>query len=204
MPGGLDAALARAQRLGYLGPGPLDDQRRHAVSFVALLGAPVATFVDLGAGGGLPGLVLALEWPSARGVLLDASRRRGAHLESACDQLAIADRVDVVVARVEDAARDEAWRGRFQLVVARAFGPPAVTAECGVGFLAPGGRLAVSEPPGGDPGRWDEDGLATLGLSPPELLSGGGASLAVMTLADPPSPRWPRRVGVPARRPLWR
>jgi len=202
--GGLDAALARAQRLGFLGPGPLDDQRQHAAAFVALLGAPVTAFVDLGSGGGLPGLALALEWPAARGVLLDANRRRGAHLESACGELSIADRVDVVVARAEDAARDDRWRGRFPLVVARAFGPPAVTAECGVGFLARRGRLAVSEPPGGDPGRWEEEGLAALGLSPPELLTGGGASLAVMTLADEPGPRWPRRTGVPARRPLWR
>ncbi|HEY6319639.1 MAG TPA: hypothetical protein VI462_17340, partial [Acidimicrobiia bacterium] len=81
---------------------------------------------------------------------------------------------------------------------------PALTAECGVGFLAPRGRLAVSEPPGGDPGRWDEEGLAALGLSPPKLPTGGGASLAVMTLADQPGPRWPRRPGVPARRPIWR
>jgi len=202
--GGLDAALARAQRLGFLGPGPLDDQRQHAASLVALLGTPVAAFVDLGSGGGLPGLVLALEWPSARGVLLEANGRRGAHLASACAELSIADRVDVVVARAEDAARDDRWRAQFPLVVARAFGPPAVTAECGVGFLAPGGRLAVSEPPGGDPGRWDVEGLAALGLSPPELPTGGGASLAVMTLADPPGPRWPRRAGVPAQRPLWR
>ena len=108
------------------------------------------------------------------------------------------------MARAEDAARDDRQRGRYPLVVARAFGPPAVTAECGVGFLSPGGRLAVSEPPGGDPDRWPREGLARLGLQGPEVLAGSGASVAVLRLADPAEPRWPRRAGVPARRPLWR
>jgi 16S rRNA (guanine527-N7)-methyltransferase len=169
-----------------------------------VLGSPSGSFLDLGSGGGLPGLVLALRWPDARGVLLDAGARRGEHLEAACRDLGLADRVAVVVARAEDAARNADWRGSVELVVARAFGAPAVTAECAVGFLRPGGRLVVSEPPGGEPSRWDPVGLVRLGLEGPEMLRGERATGAAFELRAAADERWPRRTGVPAHRPLWR
>lgn len=169
-----------------------------------LLGPPPASFLDLGSGAGLPGLVLALRWPDVRGVLLDAGRRRGAHLEEACRELGVADRISVVVARAEEAGRDPRWRGSLDLVVARGFGSPAVTAECAVGFLRAGGRLVVSEPPGGDPTRWDPAGLAELGLVGPQIVQGRGATAATFALPALAGERWPRRTGVPARRPLWR
>jgi 16S rRNA (guanine527-N7)-methyltransferase len=171
---------------------------------VGLLGPPSGSFLDLGSGGGLPGLVLALRWPEARGVLLDAGRRRGEHLEAACRELGLADRVAVVVARAEDAGRNRDWRGSVELVVARGFGAPAVTAESAVAFLRPGGRLVVSEPPGGDPSRWDPAGLGRLGLEGPEILRGEGATAAAFAFPAAADERWPRRTGVPAHRPLWR
>lgn len=146
---------------------------------------------------------MALRWPTTRGVLLDAGQRRGQHLTTACTELGLTDRIAVVVARAEDAARDPLWRESVDLVIARGFGAPATTAECAVGFLRPGGRLAVSEPPGGDPARWDKAGLAQLGLSGPEITSGAGASVAGLALREGVDPRWPRRSGVPAHRPLW-
>jgi 16S rRNA (guanine527-N7)-methyltransferase len=137
-------------------------------------------------------------------VLLDAGRRRGEHLQEACAELGLTDRVTVVVARAEAAGRDPRWRASFDLVVARGFGSPAATAECAVGFLRLGGRLAVSEPPGGDPDRWDPTGLAQLGLVGPEILRGDGATAATFVLPGEADERWPRRTGVPAHRPLWR
>ena len=204
MAGGLPAVLTRAQRLGFLGPGPVEEHIEHARRLAGLIGPAPASFLDLGAGAGVPGLVLAGEWPAAHGVLLDSGRRRGAHLRAACAELGLAGRVAVVVARAEEAARREEWRGRFACVVARGFGAAAVTAECGVGFLAPGGELVVSEPPGGDPGRWDEAGLAQLGLTGPEIAVDEGVSVARLRRRGPLDERWPRRTGVPARRPLWR
>jgi 16S rRNA (guanine527-N7)-methyltransferase len=201
--GGLPAVLARAQDRGLLGPGPIDEHLRHARRLAELVGPP-ASFLDLGSGAGVPGLVLALAWPGATAVLLDSGHRRAEHLRAACVELGLTDRVTVVEARAEDAAREPAWRGRLPLVVARGFGPPAVTAECAVGFLEVGGELVVSEPPGGAPARWDPAGLARLGLSDPEFRSGGGASVARLRLERAPGAEWPRRTGVPGRRPLWR
>jgi 16S rRNA (guanine527-N7)-methyltransferase len=199
----LGPVLQRGQRLGFLGPAPTGEHIEHSRRLAGLVGVPPASFLDLGSGAGVPGLILAEAWPQASGVLLDSGRRRGEHLQAACAEIGLADRVTVVVARAEDAARDAQWREGFDLVVARSFAAPAVTAECAVGFLAPNGRLLVTEPPGGGTGRWDDAGLARLGLSPPTVLIDGTTSVAVFRREGPLDDRWPRRTGVPERRPLW-
>lgn len=199
---GLAAALERAQQLGFVGPGPLDVHIEHSRALAALLDPPPRSFLDLGSGAGLPGLVLALEWPASIGILLEANGRRAEHLRRSVTELNLAERLTVVEARAEAAARGQ-WRGSIELVIARSFGPPPVTAECGVAFLRTGGRLAVSEPPGAPAGRWDPGGLARLGLSAPTIHSSPGVSVAVMRLEAAPEERWPRRDGVPAHRPLW-
>jgi len=198
--------LRRAQDLGMFGPGAVDPQLAHAEAFVALALADAGElpwpFVDLGSGGGLPGLVLA-QRPGARGALLDARHRRAEFLAGAVADLGLDDRIAVIADRAEDAARDPEHRGRYGLVTARSFGAPAVTAECAVGFLRAGGRLAVSEPPGGDRARWSAPALETLGLSPPHFVHHGGASAALLDHPGEPAPRWPRRPGIPTKRPLW-
>jgi 16S rRNA (guanine527-N7)-methyltransferase len=195
--------LEESRRLGLLGPGSVEGQIEHARSFAAAIPGIPDRFLDLGSGGGLPGLVLALAWPYAAGLLLDSGARRVAHLESACRRLGVADRIATLQARAEEAARRLDLRAAFDLVVARSFGAPAVTAECAVGFLAIGGRLVVSEPPEPGAGRWPSEGLAQLGFGPAEIRRGDGASVAVIPLNAPPSDRWPRRSGIPTKRPLW-
>jgi len=201
----LAATLQDARSLGFLGPGPVEDQLLHAERLAAAIGDAPGTFLDLGSGGGLPGLVLGVIWPQAGGVLLDAQQRRCHFLRGACDRLQLQDRVGVVCGRAETLARDAELRGRFELVVARAFGPPAATAECGVGFLAAGGRLVVTEPPGGmSELRWPTDGLARLGLTGPESIRYGDTGAVVLRSSGEVAGEWPRREGVPTRRPLWR
>jgi 16S rRNA (guanine527-N7)-methyltransferase len=200
--------LEEARRLGFLGPGSVDGHLSHAEGFAAAVDGDVGEeapnrFLDLGAGGGVPGLVLALRWRASRGELLDASTRRTAFLDAAVVRLGLADRVRVLQARAEVAAHEPGLRSAFDLVTARGFGPPAVTAECAVGFLRPGARLAVSEPPESRGDRWPADGLARLGLGPAEVRHIGAATVAVMRLGESPDPRWPRRTGIPTKRPLW-
>jgi 16S rRNA (guanine527-N7)-methyltransferase len=143
-------------------------------------------------------------WPHATGTLLDARTRRCSFLETTLEELGLGDRGAVVCGRAEELARRQDLRGQFDVVVARGFGPPATTAECGVGFLRPGGRLVVSEPPGErDQARWRTDGLEELGLLGPETWGSDAARFVVLTASGPPGERWPRRVGVPGRRPLW-
>jgi 16S rRNA (guanine527-N7)-methyltransferase len=159
--------------------------------------------LDLGSGGGLPGLVLAAYRPTLRLTLLEARQRACRFLREAAGTLEL-DGVTVVEARAEEAARRAGLREAFDAVVARSFGPPAVTAECGVGFLREGGRLVVSEPPLEETPspRWPPAGLEDLGLGSP--VRGGGPEGSFVSLEKLRSDeRWPRRVGVPAKRPLW-
>jgi len=202
-PAALLAVLDDARDLGLLGPGPAADQLGHALDLAELIDEFDGRMLDLGSGGGVPGLVLFDRWSSATGVLLDAQRRRCEFLARAVSALDLGDRVSVECGRAEVLARREGLRGNFDLVVARSFGPPAVVAECGVGFLRPGGRLVVTEPPESDAVRWDVGGLASLGLAPAEELRFGETGAVSIRLAEGVAARWPRRDGVPSKRPLW-
>lgn len=199
----LHAVLESSRQLGFLGPGPVDEHLQHARIFLAPLEG-VQSCVDLGSGGGVPGLALACWRPDLHLTLVDAATKRCDFLSEAVERLDLADRVEVRCGRAEEIARDPALRGAFPAVVARSFGRPAVTAECAVGFL--GGehaRLIVSEPPQTDPTRWPDEGLALLGLRRGPRQSAAGATVQILELTEPVDPRWPRRIGVPAKRPLF-
>lgn len=199
----LDAVLARSRELGFLGPGPVAEQRSHAEAFASAI-EPVAAglAVDLGSGGGIPGLVLALALPHLRWLLLDGMVRRTSFLEETVRELGLAERVTVRTVRAEDAGRDPGLRSQAELVVARSFAAPAVTAECAGGLLRPGGQLVVSEPPGSTGERWPTAGLDELGQALEAVLPGPPTFVRLRQVTQVPE-RYPRRVGVPAKRPLW-
>jgi 16S rRNA (guanine527-N7)-methyltransferase len=205
LPERLTAQLERARERGMLGPGPVETHLEHAEAMASAVDPDFRDrFLDLGSGAGVPGLILLGAWPQANGTLLDARRRRCSFLEATLQELGLDDRGTVACGRAEEYARRHAFRAQFDVVVARGFGPPATTAECGVGFLRGGGRLVVSEPPGEpDWTRWRADGLEELGLGGPEVHASDVARFVVLTAGGPPAERWPRRVGVPGRRPLW-
>jgi 16S rRNA (guanine527-N7)-methyltransferase len=137
------------------------------------------------------------------GALLDATGRRCDFLRGACERLELGDRAEVVCARAEDAARDPAWREAFDAVTARSFGLPAVTAECAVGFLRTGGVVLVSEPPEPEPDRWPAAARARLGLVAEPGPEAAPAHLVRLRAVGTVDARWPRRVGIPRKRPLW-
>jgi 16S rRNA (guanine527-N7)-methyltransferase len=162
---------------------------------------PRGLAIDLGSGAGVPGLILATLWPASHWVLLDGSQTRAAWLTDAVAELGLSDRVRVSADRAEVAGRGP-LRGSAVLVVARAFGGPAVTAECGAPFLQQGGWLAVAEPPGGRPDRWSSAGLSSLGLATVRSVSDPFAFQVIQSVSACPD-RFPRRTGVPAKRPLF-
>jgi 16S rRNA (guanine527-N7)-methyltransferase len=194
--------LGKAKARGFLGPGPVGAQIEHSFTFTSLLPAAPRRAVDLGSGGGVPGLVLALLCPRSRWILIDAGARRAAFLREAVGELELSDRVEVLDQRAEDAGRNSQRRGEADLVVARSFGPPAVTAECAAPFLRTGGFLVVAEPPGGAPERWPARPLALLGLIPDKSRT-APVALQRLRQAHPCPPRYPRRPGIPAKRPLY-
>jgi 16S rRNA (guanine527-N7)-methyltransferase len=191
-----------AKEEGALGPSPVDEHLKHALAWAEILPEP-KRFIDLGSGGGVPGLILAMLFPDSEAVLIDARRRRSANLEISVHTLGLTERVSVLCARAEEAGRDPELRGGFDLVVARSFGSPAITAECAAPFLAVGGSLSVSEPPSASDDRWQIDGLKSLGLAKPELHRIGEAGFMVSRLEALCPEQFPRRNGMPEKRPLW-
>lgn len=200
----LVAILEESRALGFLGPGPVEGHLPHSLAFAAAVEDPPARAVDLGAGGGLPGLVLAaLIWPDTHWVFVEAQQKRGVFLTEAVSDLGLEHRVDVLIERAEVVGRDEAHRGQYDLVVARSFGRPAVVAECAAPLLRVGGSLVVSEPPAGSEGRWSAEGLTELGFGAVVPSVADGNHLVRCPLASPTPDRYPRRVGQPTKRPLF-
>ncbi len=205
---GVANALAQARAFGYLGPGPLQRHVDHARGFADVLasagiGGPDSEFcaLDLGSGGGIPGLVLMEWWANSQWTFVDSNQRRMKTLVEILDVLAFATRASVRVGRAEEIGHDRELRSSFDTVVARGFAGPAVTAECGSGFLRLGGVLVVSEPPGVEE-RWPESGLSRLGLRQQRVDRGDFRFFVARQERLTPA-RYPRQIGVPAKLPLF-
>ncbi len=144
-------ALAASQRLGMLGARPVDEVVEHAGAFVDALDGVGGTVVDLGSGGGVPGLVIAWRRTDLRLVLVDRRTARTDHLRRLVGRLGLGDRVQVTTA---DASRLPTLLDPVDAVVARGFGKPAATLRAAAPILRAGGRLVVSEPLGAAADRW--------------------------------------------------
>ena len=94
--------------------------------------------LDVGSGGGVPGIPLALARPRWSVVLLDANHKKGAFLQQAVIELGL-ENAEAVTARVEDYVSN----APFDVVISRAYSDLATFARAGVRHLAPGGRLVA-------------------------------------------------------------
>ncbi len=207
--GEVAATLQRSAERGFLGGMPVKEQIDHSLGFVVaverMLGRSPDQVADLGTGGGVPGLVLHSCWPQARLCLMDGNQRRTEFLSAEVEGWSSARSVEVARGRAEELAHEERYRFRFDVVVARSFGPPAVTVECGAPLLGSGGIMVVSEPPGDfDDTRWPLEGLAILGmgLGPRERFD-ERFGYQVLVKSGPTPERYPRRTGIPTKRPLF-
>lgn len=111
-------------------------------------------WMDLGTGGGLPGLVLAVCHDDISWTLVDSTRKKTRQVERFAAQLDL-DNVRVVTGRAEVLGHSAVYRGRCDGVVARAVAPLAVLAELARGFLRHDGTLAALKGP-----AWEEESAA--------------------------------------------
>ena len=157
--------------------------------------------VDLGTGGGVPGLPLASWRTDLRWVLVDAMAKRMAFVRSAVEELGLA--AEAVEGRAEELVVDSAWRGVADVVVARSLAAPGIAAEYAAPFLKVGGKAVIAEPPGGTEDRWPTAGLAELGMRKGHGLFAPTATLQILEQIEPCPEKFPRRTGVAAKRPVF-
>ena len=202
----LTRALEQSRARGFLGPGAIAPHIEHSRGFLeawnAYRSAPPTSLLDLGSGGGIPGVGLAETWACPT-VLLDAMEKRCRSLQEYLAYEGAPEAVRVVCGRAEELARDPELEGSSELLVMRSFGPPSAAAECAVRFVSTGGLIIVSEPPVEDSElRWDAAGLATLGLRLVGVVTASHRFVVIEKVAETPE-LYPRRNGLPTKRPLW-
>ena len=182
-----------------------------SLSVVAGLSEGIAgagKLVDVGSGGGFPGIPLKLAHPDLHLTLIESTAKKARFLTHLVRELGL-ESVEVLCRRAEDAARDAAHRERYGAVVARALAPMATLAELTLPVCAVGGRV-VAQKRGGVAEELTRAGTAIASLGGrllecrPVSLPGleDGRCLVVLEKIAPTPENYPRRAGVPAKRPL--
>jgi 16S rRNA (guanine527-N7)-methyltransferase len=154
-----------------------------------LLGSFPGGIVDVGSGGGTPGIPLAAALPEREVTLLESNRRKATFLESVAAEL---PNVRVVRGRAEEQELEQ-----FGVAVAKALAPPPVAAEWCLPLVQVGGAAILWVGPSADYEALRRAG-EQLGAAAPEDHAG----LVVLPKVEPTPPRFPRRPGVARKRPL--
>ena len=191
---------------GYLTQTAADNGISHSLGFLlfkpeskVFLTSEVLA-VDLGTGGGLPGIVLST-LTECKSILLDRGKRRNEFLQWAVKELELTRKVSVIE---EDAANfaHSHYRNKASLVTARSFAAPGITAECATPLLIPGGYLVVSEPPNSSD-RWPVDGLNKLGLKKGDRWEHNSASFQSLITKEVTEGKFPRKFSRIEKSPLF-
>ena len=93
--------------------------------------------IDVGSGGGFPGIPLQIARPSARFLLLDSRKKRVDFLQEVCDAMELP--AETMAGRAEEAARQKQLREKFDIAVSRAVAPMNILCELCLPFVRPGG-----------------------------------------------------------------
>ena len=163
----------------------LDDALR-AVELVAATQGPI---VDVGSGGGTPGVPLAVALPDRAVTLLEAERRKCRFLDSWAAEL---PNVTVIWGRAEEQAPEQ-----FGVAVAKALAQPPTAAEWCLPLVRAGGLVVL----------WvgesaDRERVAAVAARIGGTLEPAPAGLLAIRKTGPTPPGFPRRTGVAKKRPL--
>ena len=203
-----DSRLSELARLISEWPGLVSGPADHLVedSLVLLEHLDDAkTLVDVGSGGGLPGLPLKIVRPDIAVTLVEADSGKAAFLVQACARLGLTD-VEVLARRAEDVGHDARYRESFDVAVARALAPLPTLVELCLPLVRIGGKLLAQKTDKEKVGA-AERALRLLGGSldavsaAPSTARAAGTVVVISKTAATPA-IYPRRPGVPARKPL--
>jgi 16S rRNA (guanine527-N7)-methyltransferase len=170
------------------------EEARRVLLEDSLRGVPVVEqfkgpIVDVGSGGGAPGIPLAAALPDREVILLEAERRKADFLERWTDEL---PNLRVVWGRAEEQQTDA-----FGVALAKALAPPPVAAEWCLPLVRPGGAAVLWVGPSADLDAVTRV-AEQLAAAPPEERDG----LVVLRKLGPTPEGFPRRPGMARKRPL--
>jgi 16S rRNA (guanine527-N7)-methyltransferase len=190
---------------------PVDVAEKHfldSLSLLLVLPAGPIRLVDVGTGAGFPGVPLVIARPEIEALLLEATGKKADWVAQTLEHLRI-ESATVLAARAEDAAHDIAYRSTFDVAVARAVAPLSVLCELCLPFLRPGGRFIAQKSAAGAEVEvpaarraLDLLGARLLEVRPVGLPQLPNRVLVVVEQGPSTPAMYPRRAGVPARRPL--
>ena len=173
----------------------------HILDALTLRGDVRSPLIDVGSGNGLPGIPLAIA-AGVRVVLLEPIKKRAGFLGEALAVLGLEG--EVVSRRAEEAGREPGLREAFAAATARAVGSAPAVAELTVPFLALGGRALLQRGSLAESERNAvHDAALVLGAElVEERAIDGERRLLILEKRTPTGPRFPRRDGIPTKRPL--
>lgn len=189
------AAIARLHVLDSLSAVPL------------LRAAGVRRLLDVGSGGGFPGIPLAVALGGERVLLVDSVAKKVRFLHTVIEATGIGPAVGAEAARAETLARDPRHRERWPVVTARAVSPLAELVELALPLVAPGGILvAWKREPVDEELAAAGPALAALQAGPVEVVDPGVPGLEAHRLVVVPrggriDKRYPREPAVRRRQP---
>jgi len=164
--------------------------------------------IDVGTGAGLPGIPLKILWPGIRLVLLDATAKKATFLNHLKQRLGLED-VEIVVGRAEETAHLDGYREKFDLVLSRAVADLPALAEMTLPFCAVGGIFIAQRKGTVEIEVTQADkAFSTLGGKLREIKGinldelGDDRYLVVVDKISPTPDKYPRRPGIPSKRPL--
>lgn len=163
--------------------------------------------IDIGTGGGIPGIPAAIALSPTHLTLVDSTRKKIQFLQTLCQQMNLA--ATCVAERAETLAQQKEHRDRYDLALVRAVGSAATCAEYALPFLKVGGQAVLYR------GQWSPADTEAL-IPVADLLGGeitdlqswqtpltqGTRNCLFIHKYKPTSPEFPRAVGVPAKKPL--
>ncbi len=172
------------------------------------LGDESLSVIDVGTGAGLPGIPLRILLPGIRLVLLEATAKKADFLYHLIARLGLGN-VEVVVGRAEEVAQQAHYREKFDLVLSRAVAPLPTLAELTLSFCNIGGSFVAQKK-----GAIDREvsrasrAIEVLGGRLREVKVVGVAELdderflVIIDKVKPTPSQYPRRPGMPAKRPI--
>ena len=163
-----------------------------------------SSICDVGTGGGFPGVPLAVCYPDKEFLLMDSLAKRVRIVNDICAQLGVTN-VTVVHGRAEELARQLEYRDRFDLCVSRAVANMRVLSEYCLPFVRAGGTFIAYKGPDCESEINDaRRAVRLLGGEEPEIrkTSHLDHSLVFVRKSAPTPDAYPRKAGVPAKKPL--